>query len=36
MDYQLRIIVEKVSVSSEEVVKRETLKVYEVKAPESI
>jgi hypothetical protein len=36
MDYELRIIVEKVSVSSQEVVKRDTLKVYDVKAPESI
>jgi hypothetical protein len=36
MDYELRIIVEKVSVTSQEVVKRDTLKVYDVKAPESI
>ena len=36
VDYELRIVVEKVSVSSQEVVKRDTLKVYDVKAPESI
>lgn len=36
MNYELRVVVEKVSVSSQEVVKRDTLKVYDVKAPESI
>ncbi len=36
MDYELRIVVEKVSVSSQEVLNRDTLKVYDVKAPESI
>lgn len=36
MDYEIRIVAEKVSVSSQEVVKRDTLKVYDVKAPESI
>ena len=36
MDYELRVVVEKVAVSSQKVVKRDTLKVYEVKAPESI
>ena len=36
MDYELRIVVEKVSVSSQEVVNRDTLKVYDVKAPKSI
>ena len=36
MDYELRIVVEKVSVSSQEVIKRDTLKVYNVKAPTSI
>jgi hypothetical protein len=36
LDYELRIVVEKVSVSSQEVVNRDTLKVYDVKAPESI
>jgi hypothetical protein len=36
VDCELRILVEKVPVSSQEVVKRETLKVYEVKAPKSI
>jgi hypothetical protein len=36
VDYELRIVVEKVSVSSQEVVQRDTLKVYDVKAPDSI
>jgi len=36
MDYELRVVVEKVFVSSQEIVKRETLKVYDVKAPASI
>lgn len=36
MEYELRIIVEKVAVSSTEVVKRDTLKIYDVKRPESI
>ncbi len=36
MDYELRIVVEKVSVSSQEVINRDTLKVYDIKAPESI
>lgn len=36
MEYELHVVVEKVSVSSQAVVKRDTLKVYEVKAPESI
>ena len=36
MDYELRLIVEKVSVSTQEVVKRDTLKVYDVTAPASI
>jgi hypothetical protein len=36
VDYELRIVVEKVSVSSQEVVNRDTLKVYDVKAPQSI
>lgn len=36
MEYELRVVVEKVSVSSQEVVKRDTLKVYDLKAPESI
>ena len=29
MDYELRVIVEKVAVSSQQVVKRDTLKVYD-------
>lgn len=36
MDYELRVIVEKVAVTSQEVVQRDTLKVYDVKAPASI
>ncbi|MEO1387386.1 MAG: ISKra4 family transposase [Cyanobacteria bacterium J06634_6] len=36
MDYELRVVVEKVAVSSQAVVKRDTLKVYAVKAPDSI
>jgi hypothetical protein len=36
MEYELRIIVEKVSVSSQEVVRRDTIKTYDVKRPESI
>ena len=36
MDYELRVIVEKVSISTQEVVQRDTLKVYDVKAPASI
>jgi len=34
--HELRIIIEKVSVSSQEVVKRDTIKVYDIQAPESI
>ena len=36
MDYELRVIVEKVAVTSQFVVQRDTLKVYDVKAPASI
>jgi hypothetical protein len=36
MEYELRIIVEKVSVSNQEVVRRDTIKTYDVKRPESI
>jgi hypothetical protein len=36
VEYELRVIVEKVAVGSQEVVKRDTLKVYELKKPESI
>ena len=36
MDYELRVIVEKVSVSSQEIVQRDTLKVYDIEAPTSI
>lgn len=36
MDFELRIVVEKVSVSTQEVVQRNTVKVYDVTPPESI
>lgn len=36
MEYELRVVVEKVAVSSQTVVNRDTLKVYDVQAPESI
>jgi hypothetical protein len=36
MEYALRVVVEKVLVSTQEVVKRDTLKTYAVKPPESI
>ena len=36
MDYEFRVIVEKVSVSSQKVVKRDTLKIYDIQKPESI
>ena len=36
MDYELRIIVEKVAMSSQEVVKRDTIKTYNIQRPESI
>ncbi|QUY46119.1 ISKra4 family transposase (plasmid) [Acaryochloris sp. 'Moss Beach'] len=36
MDYEFRVIVEKVSITSQEVVKRDTLKIYAIKQPKSI
>jgi len=36
MEYELRVVVEKVLVSTQEVVQRDTLKTYEVKPPASI
>ena len=36
MEYELRVVVEKVLVCTQEVVKRDTLKTYDVKPPESI
>ena len=36
MEYELHVVVEKVSVTAQEVVKRDTLKIYDVKAPKSI
>ena len=36
MKYELRVVVEKVLVRTQEVVQRDTLKTYDVKPPESI
>jgi hypothetical protein len=36
MEYELRVVVEKVAVSTQEVVKRDTLKIYEIQCPASI
>ena len=36
MDYEFRVVVEKVSVQSQKVVKRETLDIYDIEKPESI
>ena len=36
MDYELRIVVEKVAVSSQEVVKRDTIASYALQCPTSI
>jgi len=36
MDCEFRVVVEKVSVSSQEVIKRETLKIYDIEQPASI
>ena len=36
MDYELRIIVEKVAISSQEVIKRDTITSYAVQCPTSI
>jgi hypothetical protein len=36
MDYEFRVIVEKVSVTSQKVVKRDTVKIYDINPPESI
>ena len=36
MEYELRVVVEKVLVSTQEVVTRDTLKTYDVKPPASI
>jgi hypothetical protein len=33
VEYEIRVIVEKVAVGSQEVIKRDTLKVYELKKP---
>ena len=36
MDYEFRVIVEKVSVETQKVVKRDTVKTYDINPPESI
>jgi hypothetical protein len=36
MEYEFRVIVEKVSVASQEVVKRDTVKIYDIRPPKSI
>ncbi len=36
MDYEFRVIVEKVSVTSQKIVKRDPVKIYDIKRPESI
>jgi hypothetical protein len=36
MDYEFRVVVEKVAVSSQKVIKRDTIKIYDIKKPESI
>ena len=36
MEYELRITVEKVVISTQDVVKRDTIKVYDIKSPHSI
>ncbi len=36
MDYELRVVVEKVSISTQEVVKRNTVKIYDVNPSASI
>jgi hypothetical protein len=35
-EYELRITVEKVAVSTQKVVKRDTIKVYDIESPSSI
>ena len=36
MAHEFRVIIEKVSVTSQKVVKRDTVKIYDIKQPESI
>ena len=36
MDYEFRVVFEKVSVSSQKVIKRDTLKIYDINQPQSI
>jgi len=36
MDYEFRVVVEKVSVASQKVIKRDTVKIYDIKQPKSI
>lgn len=36
MDYEFRVVVEKVSISSQDVIKRDTVKIYDINQPKSI
>lgn len=36
MDFELQVVVEKVAVSTQEVIQRDTVKVYDVNPPKSI
>ena len=36
MDYEFRVIVEKVSVASQKTIKRDTIKIYDINPPQSI
>ncbi len=36
MDYEFRVVVEKVAIASQKVIKRDTLKIYDIKQPKSI
>ncbi len=36
MDYEFRVVVEKVAIASQKVIKRDTLKIYDIKQPQSI
>lgn len=36
MDYEFRVVVEKVAVSNQKVIKRDSIKIYDIKKPESI
>jgi len=36
MDYEFRVVVEKVAVESQKAIKRDTVKIYDIKQPKSI